>query len=84
MGKVGDDLFGEGLLKLFAPYGADRGMAVVSGEETSYTVVLAPPGVDRIFLHNPAVDRMSFRDNLSDFSSWTIPSARFPGLNCFD
>ncbi len=63
MGKVGDDLFGQGLLKLFQPYGADRGMAVVPGEVTSYTVVLTPPGIDRIFLHNPgANDTYGVRD----------------------
>jgi sugar/nucleoside kinase (ribokinase family) len=56
MGKVGDDLFGRGLLQLFAPFGADRGMAVVAGEVTSYTVVIAPPGVDRIFLHSPGAN----------------------------
>ena len=56
MGKVGDDIFGQGLLRLFAPYGADRAMAVAPGEVTSYTLVIAPPGVDRIFLHNPGAN----------------------------
>jgi len=56
MGKVGDDLFGKGLLELFAPYDADRSMQVVPGEVTSYTVVIAPPGYDRIFLHNPGAN----------------------------
>jgi sugar/nucleoside kinase (ribokinase family) len=56
MGKIGDDLFGQGLLRMFEPYGADRGMNVVPGEVTSYTVVIAPPGIDRIFLHNPGAN----------------------------
>ncbi len=56
MGKVGDDLFGKGLRELFAPYGAEGSMAVVPGEVTSYTVVIAPPGYDRIFLHNPGAN----------------------------
>jgi sugar/nucleoside kinase (ribokinase family) len=56
MGKVGDDLFGKGLRELFKPYGAEGSMAVVPGEVTSYTVVIAPPGYDRIFLHNPGAN----------------------------
>jgi sugar/nucleoside kinase (ribokinase family) len=55
MGKCGDDPFGhilvEGLRRL-AP-GAEAGMRVVPGENTSYTIVIAPPGIDRMFLHCP-------------------------------
>ena len=53
MGKVGDDTFGRAVLEIIrteAP-GAEAGMVVVSGEKTSYTIVIAPPGIDRIFLH---------------------------------
>jgi len=32
------------------------GLAIVPGETTSYTVVLNPPGVDRIFLHCPGAN----------------------------
>ena len=56
MGKVGDDLFGKGPLRMFKPFRADLGMAVVPGEITSYTVVIAPPGVDRVFLHSPGAN----------------------------
>ena len=53
MGKVGDDFFGRGLREIFARWGAGEALTVSEDEATSYTVVLAPPGVDRIFLHHP-------------------------------
>jgi len=56
MGKVGDDYFGEGVIKLLEKQGAQEGMIVVKGEETSYTIVIVPPGFDRIFLHNPGAN----------------------------
>jgi sugar/nucleoside kinase (ribokinase family) len=49
--KVGDDPIGDLVLKILARYGNDEGIRVSSGEATSYTVVLAAPGVDRVFLH---------------------------------
>jgi len=56
MGKIGDDYFGEGVVKLLKERDADSGMVVAEGEETSYTVVIVPPGFDRIFLHNPGAN----------------------------
>lgn len=56
MGKVGRDFFGDAILELLKEYGADRTMTVVDDNSTSYTVVIAPPGIDRIFLHNPGVN----------------------------
>ncbi|MCL2701644.1 MAG: carbohydrate kinase family protein [Phycisphaerae bacterium] len=52
MGKVGDDFFGQAVVERLKPYGADQSMTVVKGESTSYTIALAPPKVDRVFLHN--------------------------------
>lgn len=53
MGKVGDDLFGRAVLDILTGYGSElvRGMTVVEGETTSYSIVISPPGVDRMFLH---------------------------------
>ena len=56
MGKVGDDFFGRGLLSLLKDYDADKGMIIAKGEHTSYTVVLAPAGIDRMFLHSPGAN----------------------------
>ena len=58
MGKCGDDAFGRVMLeriKAEAP-GAEAGMRVAAGESSSYTVVIAPPGIDRIFLHCPGAN----------------------------
>lgn len=52
MGKVGDDAFGEALIKVLQGHGCGEGVLVVPGEQTSYTIVLAPPHIDRMFLHN--------------------------------
>jgi sugar/nucleoside kinase (ribokinase family) len=58
MGKVGDDLFGRAIKQLMArydPHLAD-GMVVDPTVSTSYTVIINPPGVDRIFLHCPGAN----------------------------
>ncbi len=52
MGKVGDDAFGEMVRNVLDKYDAGDGLLVASGESTSYSVILAIPGIDRIFLHN--------------------------------
>ncbi len=52
LGKVGDDPFGKLVQQILARYGAG-GLIVDPESSTSYSVVLAVPGVDRIFLHNP-------------------------------
>ncbi len=58
MGKVGDDLFGQAILDLLRADDPElaRGMIVEHGESTSYTVVISPPGVDRVFLHSPGAN----------------------------
>ena len=53
MGKVGTDSFGALIKKSLAERSADEHLIVVEGESTSYTIGIAIPGVDRIFLHHP-------------------------------
>jgi sugar/nucleoside kinase (ribokinase family) len=55
IGKVGDDLFGSDVLSLIRRVDPrlPAGMLVAPGQATSYTLVLSPPGVDRMFLHCP-------------------------------
>lgn len=63
MGKVGTDFIGEGILSRLKNEGLDKYMRIVEGETSSYTVVVAPPGIDRMFLHNPgANDTFGFDD----------------------
>ena len=55
MGKVGGDLFGQALIDMLN--GRDpsltAGMIRAPAEPSSYTIVINPPGVDRVFLHSP-------------------------------
>ena len=58
MGKVADDLFGAAVLDILRRFdpGLEEGMIVPPGENTSYSVVISPPGVDRAFLHCPGAN----------------------------
>lgn len=58
MGKTGDDLYGEALRHLVARQGAElaEGMLVDPAAATSYTIVINPPQMDRIFLHHPGAN----------------------------
>lgn len=53
MGKMGDDLFGQAILDVVRGYGPElaEGMIIVPAETSSYTVVINPPHIDRVFLH---------------------------------
>jgi len=53
MGKVGDDLIGEAIRSIVRGHDERlaEGMIVAPGETSSYSVVISPPGIDRIFLH---------------------------------
>jgi len=52
MGKVGNDAFGKMVLAQLEEYGVHQNMIVADDVNTSYSVVVAPKGVDRIFLHH--------------------------------
>jgi sugar/nucleoside kinase (ribokinase family) len=56
MGKVGDDDFGRVVREKMAGWGCADGILVDPRVSTSYTIVLAVPGYDRIFLHHPAAN----------------------------
>jgi len=48
--RIGNDMFGEAIRRCVGGAMA-AGLRTVDGENTSYTIVLAPPGIDRFFLH---------------------------------
>ncbi len=66
MGKIGDDLFSQAIRRLVAghdPHLAD-GMIVDPQVNTAYTIVINPPGIDRIFLHCPGANETFGADDV--------------------
>ena len=64
MAKVSADMYGTEIINIVKKYGADTsGMQVARGEQSSCTVVISVPGIDRIFLHNPGTnDTFGYND----------------------
>lgn len=63
MGKIGNDELGALILDILKKYDAQDGMIISDEVKSSYTIVLAIPGIDRIFLHDPgANDSFSLND----------------------
>lgn len=56
MGKTGKDAFGDMIYHILEQYDAADGMIQDERSSTSYSVVLAIPGIDRIFLHHPGAN----------------------------
>lgn len=68
MGKVGNDAFGKMILNILRGYGANEWIITDAKSSTSYTVVIAVPGIDRIFLHNPGANDTFSADDI-DYSA---------------
>ena len=63
MGKIGEDAFGKMVLEILRQHGCEGDMLRSPDSPTSYSVVVAPPGIDRIFLHCPgANDTFCYED----------------------
>lgn len=56
MGKIADDSFGNIIEQTFREYGAEKHLIHAGNESTSYSMVIAPPGIDRMFLHHPGTN----------------------------
>ncbi len=65
MGKVGNDFFGKAIIEYLSRYGVAGGMAIVPDAESSYTVIINPPGIDRMFLHNPGANNTFGFENIN-------------------
>jgi len=61
---VGDDVLGRLTTDTLRQSGNADGIHVIGGAASSYTVVVAPPGIDRIFLHNPGTNNLFSADDL--------------------
>lgn len=66
MGKLGCDEFGDMICGILDKYDAASGMIRSSEVSTSYSVVLAVPGIDRIFLHNPGANNCFHADDIKE------------------
>lgn len=75
VGKIGKDAFGDLVLGIMRKYGADQDVVVDEKDNTSYTIVVAPPGVDRIFLHSPGAN--------DSFGTEDIPEEKLSDLSLF-
>ena len=75
LGRVANDNFGRIVSDLLAGVHPDlaAGLLVDEGEHTSYTVVLNPPGEDRMFFHFPGANDTFTNDDIPDDS---LPGAR--------
>ncbi len=57
-GLIGNDFIGKTAESQLARYGATEGMVISKEGDTAYSIVLAPPGVDRIFLESPGCNQV--------------------------
>src|SRR5882762_6277966 len=55
MGKIGTDLFGQAIRETLEAHGTglSEGLIIVTGEASSYSIILSPPGADRMLIHAP-------------------------------
>lgn len=66
MGKVGSDEFGEMICNILKRHDADEYMIHAKNETSSYSVVVAVPGIDRIFLHCPGTNNSFKASDIPD------------------
>jgi len=66
IGKIGDDPFGDIVHSPYQDYDAHQDLVRVPGEATGYTMVLAVPGIDRIFLHNSGINDTFGNSDIAD------------------
>ncbi len=66
LGKTGNDSFGDMVESILKSHNAAEGLVKKDGESTSYSIVLAIPGVDRIFLHNPGANDTFSADDIPE------------------
>ncbi len=66
MGKISDDILGRAILEIVRSYGPEliEAMIVVPGEVSSYTCVISPPHIDRVFLHCPGANHTFGADDV--------------------
>jgi sugar/nucleoside kinase (ribokinase family) len=68
VGKIGDDAFAQVVRGVLArtDLALAQGMLVTPGEHTSYSLILNPPGGDRMFLHFPGANDTFVSEDIPD------------------
>lgn len=66
IGKIGRDEIGGMIRNVMKKYEADGDIVVSDEAGSSYTIVLAPPGIDRMFLHSPGLNDTFCSADVSD------------------
>jgi len=66
MGKIGEDLFGDAIRQFIATFDPrlTAGTVVDKNAHTSYTIIINPPQMDRIFLHDPAANDHFYAEDI--------------------
>jgi sugar/nucleoside kinase (ribokinase family) len=67
-GLIGNDFIGNIAETRLSDYGISEGMVKTGDVNTAYSIVLAPPGVDRIFLESPGCNQIFGLENI-DFGA---------------
>ena len=87
MSRVGKDEFGNLIIRLLNQQGHTEGVSISAQDRTSYTIAIAPPGIDRIFLHDPGANNHFSSDDLNEeiISQSRMFHFGYPPLmeNCF-
>ena len=65
MCKLGKDAFGQMVMNLLEDHHVNCSVIRSENEATSYSVILAVPGIDRIFLHNPGANNTFMAKDIS-------------------
>ena len=63
-GLIGEDPVGKIAEGMMTEYGTREGIRKTVKAGTGYSIVLAPPGTDRIFLESPGCNRIFSKDNI--------------------
>ena len=66
VGRVGADNFGGIVRQEYARFGCADDLVVDDNVATAYTVVIAVPGVDRIYLHHPGANQVFCAADVTD------------------
>lgn len=66
VGKIGEDSFGQLIMNILDKYNASDKMISSPNTSTSYSIVISPPGVDRIFLHNSGANDDFVSEDISE------------------